>query len=148
MQVFIIGSPFETAKVLDKMRLNKQIIECHQILDALNGKKAWSNHPCVLQYKDHKEWLELYTYCLEDYFTSKRYSNASDLLYLAKEWSERAFEYKPEFHTEEYFNQMKRRLYTKDKLFYKQWEDLGESDVNWYFVDNEWKYYKNGKKIY
>lgn len=42
---------------------------------------------------------------------------------------------------------MKRRLYTKDKLFYKQWEDLGESDINWYFVDNEWKYYKNGKKI-
>lgn len=28
MQVFIIGSPYETAKVLDKKRLNKQIIEC------------------------------------------------------------------------------------------------------------------------
>ena len=32
MQVFIIGSPFETAKCLDSKRLNKQIMECGQIL--------------------------------------------------------------------------------------------------------------------
>jgi hypothetical protein len=38
MQVFIIGTPLETAKVLDNKRLNKQIIECGQILDAINGK--------------------------------------------------------------------------------------------------------------
>jgi hypothetical protein len=37
MQVFIVGSPLETAKALDNRRLNKQIIECQQILDALNG---------------------------------------------------------------------------------------------------------------
>lgn len=148
MQVFIIRSPFETAKVLDKRRLNKQIIECHQILDALNGAKAWSNHPCVLQYKEHKNWLELYTYCLETYYASIRNENANDMLFLSKEWSEKSFEYKPVFHTEEYFNQMKRRLYTKDNLFYKQWKNLGESDINWYYVDNEWRYYKNGKRIY
>lgn len=33
MQIFIIGTPFETAKALDRKRLNKQIIECQQILD-------------------------------------------------------------------------------------------------------------------
>ena len=32
MQVFIIGTPFETAESLDKKRLNKKIIECKQIL--------------------------------------------------------------------------------------------------------------------
>ena len=147
MNVFIIGTALETAEALDKRRLNKQIIECRQILNALNGNKAWSNHPCVLQYKGHKEWLELYTYCLEDYFTSKHYSDSSDMLYIAKEWSERAFEYKPKFHTEEYFNQMKRRLYTKDKLFYKQWAYLGESEDNWYFVDGAWRVYNNGKRL-
>jgi tRNA G10 N-methylase Trm11 len=147
MQVFIIGSPFQTAEILDRRRLNKQIIECHQILDALNGKKAWSNHPAVLQYKDHKEWLELYMFCLEDYYSVKYNNVDKDMLYLAKEWSDRAFEHKPDFHTEEYFKQMKRRLYTKDKTYYQQWKELGETDINWYFVDGEWRYYQNGKRI-
>lgn len=38
MQVFIVGSPLYTAKSLDKRRLNKQIIEYRQILDAIKGK--------------------------------------------------------------------------------------------------------------
>jgi hypothetical protein len=53
----------------------------------------------------------------------------------------------PNFHTQEYFDQMKRRLYTKNKEHYKQWAYLGESDVNWYFVDGEWRKYINGKRI-
>ena len=40
MQVFIIGTPLETARVLDNKRLNKQIIECGQILDA-TAKDCW-----------------------------------------------------------------------------------------------------------
>ena len=54
---------------------------------------------------------------------------------------------RPDFHTEEYFDQIKRRLYTKMPEHYDQWEHLGESDVNWYFVDGEWRYYRNGKRI-
>lgn len=46
-----------------------------------------------------------------------------------------------------YFDQMKRRLYTKMPEHYNQWELLGESDVNWYFVDGEWRYYRGGKRI-
>ena len=42
---------------------------------------------------------------------------------------------------------MKRRLYTKDKEFYKEFAHLGESEVNWYYVDDKWKYYKNGKVV-
>ena len=38
MQVFIIGSALETAQALDKKRLNKQIVECKQILNAIEGK--------------------------------------------------------------------------------------------------------------
>lgn len=46
MQIFITGSPLETAEALDARRLNKQIIECRQILAAIDGtSKAWSNHP-------------------------------------------------------------------------------------------------------
>lgn len=67
MQVFIVGSPLETAMALSKRHLNNQINEAKIILDALNGAKAWSNHPCVLQYRGYEMWLGFYKYCLEYY---------------------------------------------------------------------------------
>lgn len=147
MQVFIIGSPLETAKALSPKHLNNQINEAKIILDALNGAKAWSNHPVVLQYRDYKEWVKLYTWCLEDYYTSIRYENASDMLYISKEWSDMSLECKPPFHNEDFFNQMKRRLYTKNPEHYAQWESLGKSQENWYFVDGVMLKYVNGKRI-
>ena len=139
MQVFIIGTPLATAMALDRKRLNKQIIECQQILDALNGAKAWSNHPCVLQYRGYEKWLEHYLSCLT------LYKNNANIH--AKVCSDLAQLIKPEWHTTEYFDQMKKRLYTKDNEHYKQWANLGEADVNWYFVDEEWRKYVNGKRI-
>ena len=47
----------------------------------------------------------------------------------------------PCFHLD-IFDNIKRRLYTKDHNHYKQWESLGESYENWYWVDNKWKIYK------
>lgn len=139
MQVFIIGTQLATAMALDRKRLNKQIIECQQILYALNGAKAWSNHPCVLQYRGYEKWLEHYLSCLTLYRhgASIHAKVCSDMAQLSK----------PEWHTTEYFDQMKRRLYTKDNEHYKQWESLGESDENWYFVDDECRIYENGKRI-
>ena len=135
MQVFIIGSPLETAKVLDKKRLNKQIIECRQILKAINGEtKAWANHPCTIQYRDNKEWLIAYIHCLEAFYTKD--------IDKARVWNCYAMDFKPNFHTQGYFDNMKRRLYTKDKEHYKQFAYLGESYENWYWVDNNWKIYK------
>lgn len=139
MQVFIIGSPFLTAMSLSPRHLNNQINEAKVILDALNGAKAWSNHPAVLQYKEHRQWLYEYLQCLQQFgmgrtFTPQEYSKFADKI-------------RPPFHTEEYFNQMKRRLYTKDPVHYAQWAHLGESEDNWYFVDGEWRIYRNGKRI-
>lgn len=48
MQVFIVGNVFETIKALDKKRRKKQWIEVQQIIDAINGRIAWKNHPCVV----------------------------------------------------------------------------------------------------
>ena len=139
MQVFIIGTPLETFKALDVRRLRKQLIEVKQILNTLEGKNAWSNHPCVLQYKADRGWLRAYKVCLNAYVNG-HYNDASKV-------SEYATRITPDWHTEEYYNQMKRRLYTKNKEHYKQWADLGESDENWYFVDGEWRKYVNGKRI-
>lgn len=139
MQVFIVGSPLETAMALDGARLRKQIIEVRQILDALNGAKAWRNHPCVLQYRGYEMWLGFYKYCLEYY--------ANGWLRDAKIENDYAESCKPSFHTQEYYDQMKRRLFEKDEEHYKQWSHLGKSDENWYFVDGEWRKYVNGKRV-
>ncbi len=139
MQVFIVGNPLYTAMALDRRRLNKQIIECKQILDALNGAKAWSNHPCVFQYRESILWLRNYMKCLESYqkgdmVSAELFNGACNCI-------------RPPFHTGEYFKQMKRRLYSKDKEYYEQWAYLGESEDNWYFVEGEWRIYRNGKRI-
>lgn len=142
MQVFIVGTPYETAEALDYKRLNKQMIENQQIMDAILGDgKGWFNHPVVKSYKNHFQWLYRYHLCL---FWYKR----GDKI-MARKMSEQAMAFKPNFHTEEYFMQMKRRLYTKDNKHYHQWATLGESDCNWYWSDDENKFIKyiNGKRI-
>ena len=69
MQVFVpFKNPFECAKALDTRRFNKQILECKQILKAIRGEStAWANHPCVLMYKDHADWLQMYLNAFECY---------------------------------------------------------------------------------
>ena len=138
MQVFIIGSPLETAQALDSRRLHKQVIEGRQILRVIAGNSdAWAHHPATLQYYGRFTWLLHYVLCLHNYRKGR--------IETAQRWSEMADKRRPDFHTQEYFDQMKRRLYTKDPQHYAQWEHLGTSDVNWYFINGAWKYYKNGK---
>ena len=140
MQIFIIGTPFETAKDLDPRRLNKQIIETKQIIDAILGVgKGWFNHPIVKMYKNNPQFLMMYLVCLESY---------RDGDYIkALQFSDGAMMQKPDFIDEYLITQMKRRLYTKDNNHYSQWKDLGQSNVNFYYVDGNWLYYENGKLI-
>ena len=142
MNVFIVGSPMETAMVLDKKRLNRQIIETKQILDALFGEsEAWNRHPATLQYDEFEQWLLEYRGCLWNYRRGD--------LEAAQMHSQLADSIRPPFHTEEFFNQMKRRLYTKDNNHYAQWAYLGESQENWYWSPSEQKIikYVNGKRV-
>lgn len=62
MQTFLPYPSFEvSAKVLDSARLNKQITECKQILDALDGKPCrWINHPAVQMWQGYKDTLVVY----------------------------------------------------------------------------------------
>ena len=139
MQVFIVGSPLETARALDPKRLNRQIQETKVILAALNGAKAWSNHPCVLQYRGREEWLRAYKTCLEWYVRGDE-GKALWASNLADYW-------RPLFHTQEYFSNMKARLYTKNPQHYAQFAEYGTSDYNLYYVDGEWRKYVNGKRV-
>ena len=142
MQIFLpYKDIFETAKCLDNRRLNKQIIECRQILDAIDGAKAWCNHPIINMYKCNSAFVRLYMKVLEEYIHG--------YIDNATRWSDFFNKYCcfPHFITDDYCDQMKRRLYTKDPIYYKQFEKYGKSDVNWYFVEGKWLYYKKGKQI-
>ena len=148
MQVFIIGSPLETAKILDKKRLNKQILEIRQILKAINGEsKAWVNHPCTLQYKEYKEWLISYLNVLINYQKHSFNLKNRDYLGAARVWNNYSMDFKPSFHDTDFFDNMKRRLYSKDNKHYKQFAYLGESEENHYFVNGELRVYINGKRV-
>lgn len=58
MQTFLPHSNFKkTAEVLDNRRLNKQILECYQILNVLSNpdpRAGWRNHPAVKMWRGHE----------------------------------------------------------------------------------------------
>lgn len=137
MQIFIpYSSPIETAKCLDKKRLNKQIIECQQILNVFNGTSlAWKNHPVTKMYANNADWVELYRDCLLEY----RNGNIDE----AVTKSMLADQIKPAFlHNQALLDQHKKRLYTKDQNKYKQFESYGISYENWYVINDEIKIYR------
>lgn len=143
MQVFVVGSPLETAMALDKARLRKQIIECHQILAAIHGEgKGWIHHPVVLMYSEPNSvrWLQMYADILEGYL-----SGYTGLVEADRE----ARLITPPFHTPEFIKQMKRRLYTKNPEHYKDWDEFGESQDNYYWSPTKkaWLMYRNGKHL-
>ena len=128
---------------LDKARLRKQIIECHQILAAIHGEgKGWLHHPVVLMYSEPNSvrWLQMYADILERYL-----DGSTDLQMADRE----AKAITPAFHTPEFIKQMKRRLYTKNPEHYKQWAELGTSEDNYYWSPTKraWLMYRNGKLL-
>lgn len=153
MQIFIpYPSLLECAKAMwaDKRRYNKQIIECKQIIAAINGAKAWRNHPVCLMYKKHKDWLEFY---LNTFLAYKRFMNSkSKHEFVANYgqsliWNDCAENVRPSFITNEICDQHKRRLYTKAPELYPQFAQYGTSEENWYFVYGKLLKYVNGKRI-
>ena len=141
MQVFVpYPSPIDVAKCLDNRRLRKQIIECDQILAAINGEsKGWLHHPIAKMYQEHRIWLDLYRRCLVAY---SRGQIDEALVHNAD-----AFDYEPPFLTGELCDQHKRRLYTKAPDLYPQFAPYGKSEENWYVVDGELVKYANGKRV-
>jgi hypothetical protein len=65
MQTFLPYKDFtKTAKALDSKRLNKQILECYQILKVLSNpdpRAGWRNHPAVKMWRGFEHLLLDYT---------------------------------------------------------------------------------------
>lgn len=140
MQIFL---PYidiiDVAKCLDKRRLHKQIVECKQIIKAITGEsEAWKNHPIVKMYSNDLEFVKMYLGVLEEYW--KNNGEATKNLVMLNEAARIKL---PNFINNEYLATMKGRLYVKDPIHYADfanYESFGHQ--NMYFVDGEWKYYK------
>ena len=140
MQIFIPSpSCLQTARQLDKRRLNKQIIEAAQILRAIDGEgKGWKNHPVTQMYRPYKQWLQLYRSCLMEF--QRGNIEAADQI------SRQADEIRPPFVNESFCCQHARRLYTKAPELYPQFAALGISQENWYVINGAIICYVNGKR--
>lgn len=147
MNVFIpYPSPLEVAKTMwaDQRRYNKAIIECKQILAAIDGAKAWRNHPVCLMYKKHREWLYDYMMCFSFYREYKKGNN--DAFKYCCCYDNEAHKIQPTFISLMCI-QHRKRLYTKSPELYPQFAEYGTSEENWYYVENQIVKYVNGKRI-
>lgn len=134
----------------DSKRYNKQCLEIKQIIQSIEGAKAWRNHPVVLMYKEHEQWLIYYLNCFECYRAYKKEEGGTSASYLTQAvlWSEKADNIRPLFlENQELLDSHKRRLFTKAPNLYPQFASYGASETNWYFVNNEIVKYVNGKRI-
>lgn len=80
----------DSLDALDNKRLNKQILECYQILNVLSGKskgRGWINHPAVLMWEGAENDLWRYAMTaikLADMRGIKTENNLANLNALAK----------------------------------------------------------------
>lgn len=160
MNVFVpYPQVLNIAKCLDAKRLNKQIVEANQIIDAIEGtSKAWANHPVVLMYTPHKEWLSYYCKCLTEWRLHVKALKASHKspIYTeevntmshfkqAQSYSSLCDRIRPSWLTEKYCDTHKVRLHTKDPEYYKDFQ--GVSDINRYILGDKVLLYIDGKQI-
>lgn len=153
MQVFVCyAEPLKVAQTMwaDQKRYNKQIIEIKQIIAAIEGAKAWRNHPVVLMYKEHEQWLIYYLNCFECYRAYKKEEGGTSTSYLTQAvlWSEKADNIRPDFlENQKLLDAHKRRLFTKAPNLYPQFAEYGTSEENWYYVSGQIVKYVNGKRV-
>lgn len=141
MKVYIIGTAYETAEILSKADINKQINECAQIVKALNGKMyVFKKNNITRMYYHYKEWLELYIKVLDHY--------RNGIFGIAKKYSDECEKIKPPFHVPMYFDNIKRELFTKDKKTYERFREYGTTAVEFLFINGEWSFMRYGKRVH
>ncbi|MFA5934936.1 MAG: MSMEG_6728 family protein [Candidatus Paceibacterota bacterium] len=87
MQTFLPYTDFtESAKVLDKKRCWKQVVEAHQIINCLESGLiiGWKNHPAVKMWEGHtdvlKAYFNIFLYvCIHKYSINTKYSFISNM---------------------------------------------------------------------
>ena len=143
MQIYLIGTSFETAKSLSQKDLEDQIKVCKKVLKIINDKKEITKNdlPIVQQFKYDYGWLRKHYIILRMW----KEQRLPFIKYVSRASICQMFP----FYDEDVEDQMKRRLYTMDNEYYKDWSYLGESEEEWYWSWDEDKYvkYVNNERI-
>ena len=140
MQTFLpSSSPLYTAMALDNKRLNKQILECYQILKVLatNGK-AWRNHPAVLMWDGHENALVKYVNHMiaeakhRGIKTDKNEENINTLVSIySKQWDDSEPEWmKDKEKLGRIVATHRANLYRKDPIYYSEYAKVVNSKYN------------------
>jgi hypothetical protein len=120
MQTFLPYKNFkQCAEVLDNKRLNKQKLECQQLLNRLLGKstgKSYEHHPALLQWIGYEKYLALYMHYIIEEWKSRGYKNTTEV---PCEVDFSLSENDIPWITEELIASHKSRLLQKDFEFYK-----------------------------
>jgi len=130
MQTFLPYKDFhKSAQALDNKRLNKQVLECYQILKVLSSNDpfaAWRNHPAVKMWRGHEGQLWLYTMAMvkeadkRGIKTDKNMQNLNDLQAVARNgWGYK----KPDWYLDPFVMDRlttthRANLYNKDSIYY------------------------------
>ncbi len=134
MQIFLpYANPIKTAKCLDNKRLNKQIIECIQIISANTGinigwkiPKYCINHPITKLWKENIDYLIFYCKILlvEFEFRKKIMHKSYTQWIILFECLNRILYTKfPKHITSEFCKFHQRKLYNKNPEYYKQFKE-------------------------
>ena len=94
MQTFLPYADFDAcAKVLDRARLGKQIVEAKQIFDIIIKKPdkiAWRNHPAVKMWEGYENALAMYINAMKSEWLRRGYSSSVNIMiprdYIKPSW--------------------------------------------------------------
>lgn len=130
MQTFLPYKDFtKTAKALDSKRLNKQILECYQILNVLSNtdpRAGWRNHPAVKMWRGHEKALWGYAMTMLFEASSRGIKTDTNEKNLRTAWANNADNWgseEPAWYTDEVAMKRltithKANLYKKDPIYY------------------------------
>lgn len=125
MQTFLPHiSIVDSVKCLDSKRLNKQILECYQIIRVLNNEtEGYKNHPAVLMWKGYEQALLCYaiTCCCESENRFNRIHNTKDKLLCYIDYNS-TIVYPKWFGNDKFHESHRSNLYRKDSVYYKQFK--------------------------
>lgn len=127
MQTFLPGNGyFTSADALDASRRNKQLLECVQMLKALEtGQGMGAHHPATLAWRFHKSGLADYASFIADACPPDKYTEArSYVTSLIGETTDIDY---PPWYVDALVSSHKGHLYRKDSKYYElfaQFKDL------------------------
>lgn len=127
----------ESAKVLDYRRLNKQILECDQILKAIEkensgfqGKIGWVNHPATKMWKGYEHALKYYRDFMLLEWVARGYNSTRQFLLAIGDYPDK---YPPWRGNKEFHASHRSNLLRKDPIHYGQfgWTEPNNLEYVW-----------------